>query len=487
VGAAGSTHPVAKPAVNAQRPLEDAMPKDLRSWLKDLKNRIPGEPLTVSREVQPTRFEVSAILHKLEERGKLEAVLFKKVASVKGAPTKFQLLSHAFTTHSKLAVSWDQEISQRAALFENYLEISKQRHPTSVVGSSEAPVKEVIIDEASLDLADLPIMRHNAQDGGPYLTPVVVTRDPDKKRYNTSWNRMMYIDSHHMAIYMSPRHLWTYFQEAESRGKPLPIGVVLGHHMGFMLSASALTHLEDDEYEVAGGLLGQSLRVVPSETYGDRLLIPADAEAVIEGEIVPQKRTIEGPFGEFAGLIGAQRVSWLFRARAISRRRQPIMHCVFGAHLDHLNAHFPIEASIFQRAKQAIPGVKDVCWLSSGGPFHLVISMQKKTEGEPMRAAMAAMSASNFIKHVIVVDADIDPGDAKAVMWAVASCCQADSDMTILNNIQGQLLDPSLKEETRGSGMVIDATRPLDRAYPPKATVPEEILQRIQLEKYIET
>jgi 2,5-furandicarboxylate decarboxylase 1 len=230
---------VVKPAVNAQQPVENEMPKDLRSWLRDLKTRIPGEPLTVTREVQPSQFEVSAIL---------------------GEPTKFQLLSHAFTTHEKLAVSWGQEISQRAALFEHYLQISKQRHPVTVVESSEAPVKEVVIHEASLDLADLPIMRHNAQDGGPYLTPVVVTRDPHKKRYNTSWNRMMYMDSHHMAIYMSPRHLWTYFQEAESRGKPLPIGVVLGHHMSFMLSASALTHLEDDEYEVAGGLLGQPLR-----------------------------------------------------------------------------------------------------------------------------------------------------------------------------------------------------------------------------------
>jgi 2,5-furandicarboxylate decarboxylase 1 len=205
---------VVKPAVNAQQPVENEMPKDLRSWLKDLKSRIPGEPLTVSREVQPSQYEVSAILHKLEEREKLEAVLFEKVTSIKGEPTKFQLLSHAFTTHEKLAVSWGQDISQRAALFEHYLEISKQRHPVTVVESSKAPVKEVVIGEASLDLADLPIMRHNAQDGGPYLTPVVVTRAPDKKRYNTSWNRMMYMDSHHMAIYMSPRHLWTYFQEA---------------------------------------------------------------------------------------------------------------------------------------------------------------------------------------------------------------------------------------------------------------------------------
>jgi len=461
------------------------MPKDLNSWLKDLEDRIPGEPLKISTEVHPSNFEVSAILHQLEERGNLQAVLFEKVNSVKNEPTKFQMLCHAFTTYDKLAVSLNQEIAERSDLFNRYLRISKQRTSVKIVEPSDAPVKEVVIGESSLDLGDLPIMRHNSLDGGPYLTPVVVTCDPESKRYNTSWNRMMLIDSHHMAIYMSPRHLWNYFREAEAKGSALPIGVVLGHHLAFMLSASALTDLEDDEYEIAGGLLGESLRVVPSETYGDRLLIPADAEAVIEGEIVPQKRAIEGPFGEFTRLIGAQRVSWLFRARTISLRKHSTMHCVFGAHLDHLNAHFPIEASIFQRAKQAIPGVKDVCWLGSGGPFHLVISMQKRTEGEPMRAAMAALSASNFIKHVTVVDADIDPGNVKEVIWAISSCCQADSDLTILNNIQGQLLDPSLKQETRGSGMVIDATRPLDRAYPPKAEVPPEILNRVRLENYL--
>ena len=101
MGSAESANPVVKPAVNAQQPVENEMPKDLRSWLKDLKTRIPGEPLTVSREVRPSKFEVSAILHKLEEGGKLEAVLFKKVTSVKGEPTKFQLLSHAFTTQER--------------------------------------------------------------------------------------------------------------------------------------------------------------------------------------------------------------------------------------------------------------------------------------------------------------------------------------------------------------------------------------------------
>jgi 2,5-furandicarboxylate decarboxylase 1 len=296
-------------------------------------------------------------------------------------------------------------------LFEKILDLSRQKKKVQMISPGEAPVKEIVIPEESLDLADLPIMRHNFHDGGPYLTPVLVAKPAGAERHNTSWNRMMYIDSHHLAIYMSPRHLWMYFQEAEAAGRSLPVAVVLGHHVGFMLSASALVPLEEDEYEVAGGLLGEPLRVVPSEVYGKDLLVPADAEAVIEGEILPQRRSIEGPFGEFTGYIGPQRLSWLFRARAITRRSHPIVHCAFTAHLDHLYAHLPIEASIFQRVRQAVAGVKDMTWLDSGGPFHLVISMKKRTEGEPMRAAMAALSASNFIKHVIVVDEDVDPGN----------------------------------------------------------------------------
>jgi len=471
--------------VNHPREEKKDMPKDLRTWLRDLEDMIPGEPLRVSKGVNPASFEVSSILYQLEERGNLSAVLFDKLTSVKAEPSESRMLCHAFTTREKMALSLGLKDSNRVALFEKYLESSRQKRKVEIISPSEAPVKEFIIREGSLDLGDLPIMRHNSMDGGPYLTPVVVARAPNGERYNTSWNRMMYIDSHHLAIYMSPRHLWAYFQEMEAREESMPVGVVLGHHMAFMLSASALVDLDEDEYEVAGGLLGEPLRVVPSETYGKRLFVPADAEIVIEGEILPQRRTIEGPFGEFTRLIGPQRLSWLFRAKAITHRHHPIIHSVFGAHLDHLYAHFPIEASIFQRVKQAVGGVKDICWLGSGGPFHLVISMKKRTEGEPMRAGMAALSASNFIKHVFVVDDDLDPGDAKEVMWAVATCCQADSDITVLHNIQGQLLDPSLRQETKGSGLIIDATRPLDRPYSPRAVIPPEALEKVCLEDYI--
>lgn len=462
------------------------MAKDLRSWIRDVAKAIPGEPLRVSRTVNPSALEVSAVLEQLEARGRLEAVLFERVTSVKGGPVPFQILSHVFTTPEKIAVALEAPGSSRVALFETYLDRWRQACPTERVSPSESPVKEIVVREPELDLAELPIVRHHPLDGGPYFTPVLVARAPESDRYNTSWNRMMYLDARHLAIYMSPRHLWSYCLDMERQGRPMPAAVILGHHPAFMLSASALVPLEEDEYAVAGGILGEPVRVVPSESYGEALLVPADAEAIIEGEIVPGRRTIEGPFGEFTGFSGPQRLSWLFRARALTRRREPILLSVFAAHRDHLRAHFPIEASLFQSVRRAVPGVRDLTWLQSGGPFHLVISLRKRTEGEPMRAAMAALAASNFIKHVIVVDEDIEPGDPEQVLWAVATCAQGDTDVTILRNLQGHVLDPSLRHEVKGSGIVIDATRPLDRPYPRRARLPVEVVSKFPLGDYLD-
>ena len=117
--------------------------------------------------------------------------------------------------------------------------------------------------------------------------------------------------------------------------------------------------------------------------------------------------------------------------------------------------------------------------------MNLIIQLDKKVEGEPLRAAMAAMSLSNFIKQVIVVDQDIDIGNLKQVMWAISTRVQADRDVNILKNIQGQVLDPSIAEEISGSGMVIDATKPVGAPFAIKAQPPEELVRKIRIADYI--
>jgi 2,5-furandicarboxylate decarboxylase 1 len=224
--------------------------------------------------------------------------------------------------------------------------------------------------------------------------------------------------------------------------------------------------------------------VVPSRLFGEELLIPAEAEIVLEGEIIADRRSIEGPFGEFTQYTGPQRISFLVEIKAICARKDGIILNIFGGHQENLYAHLPIQADIFANLLQIVPSVTDVSWVESGGPMHMIIQMDKKAEGEPVRAAMAAMSLSNFIKHVIVVDKDIDPGNLKQVMWAVATRVQADKDVNIIKSTQGQVLDPSLREEILGSALIIDATKPVGEAYAIKAQPPEEIVAKIIPEDY---
>lgn len=461
------------------------MAKDLRHWLSNLELESGEKLLRVKKAVSPHKFEATAIMEQLDALGRREAVLFEVVRNLNDEPCRARLLMNVFGTLRKVGFTMGLPPMPRHEILNAYSRREKEAHMPIKVGRGESPVKEVIIKGGNLDLRQLPIVRHMEMDGGPYFTPVVAARERGSGRYNISWNRMMYLDGRHTAIYMSPRHLWSMVAASEKESKNLPIAVVLGHHPAVYLSAAALSPASMDEYELAGGISGEPLRLTASESYGEELLVPADAEIVIEGEIVAGRRTVEGPFGEFTKYTGPQRISWLFRALAITMRRDPIMISCFTCHDDHVNAHTPIEASIYCRVKEAMPNVSAVSWIDSGWPFTLVISIDKKLEGEPMRAAMAAMSAGNFIKNVIIVDPDINLYDAKEVLWAVSTRAQAARDVTIIDGIQCSVLDPSLEDEIKGSGMIIDATKPAGRPFASRGGVPQEVLSKVKLEDYL--
>jgi 2,5-furandicarboxylate decarboxylase 1 len=457
----------------------------LQDWLELVAQRAPNELVRIKKAVQPSRFESAAVVDALERQGRLPAVLFEQVSDLGGRPWQGCILNNTFATFKKIGLALGLDTAARLALLERILDLAGRGIPPQVISADQAPVRSWLHLGDELDLGRLPIVRHTELDGGPYLTPIVCAKN-QQGRYNVSWNRMQYLDRNHLAIYMSPRHLWSYFAAAEAEGKDLPIAVVLGHHPAFHLTGALLTSESQDEYQAAGGVMGQPLVITPSRTWGDEFLVPAEAELIIEGRILAGRRCVEGPFGEFTGYTGAQRLSWVVEVEAIYGRERPTIIDIFPCQTEHINAHLPIEASIYQKAKQAVPGVSGICWVGSGGPSNLILSMDKKTEGEPMRAAMAAMSASNFIKHVIVVDSDIDPEDKSQVMWALASRVQADQDVTILKNLQGQVLDPSLRHEIKTSGMIIDATRPLDRPFPVRGEVPAGVRQKIDLAYYLE-
>jgi len=461
--------------------------KDLRQWIQALEREAPKELVRVKKTVDPNKFEATAVMEKLESEGRFPAVLFEAPKALKGEDHGFKLLMNTFGTFSKMAVALDlPPETPRKQLMEEILKRQDSEKKPTIVAPQESPVKENTLVGDDLDLNMIPIVRHVEMDGDRYFSPIVVSKNLTTARYNISWNRMMYLDPQHLAIYMSPRHLWSYFAEAEQTDKNLPIAVVLGHHPAFHMTGALLTPLDRDEYKAAGSFLGENIRITPSLSYGDDLYIPADAEIVIEGEIVAGQRTVEGPFGEYTGYTGPQRVSWLFEAKGINFRSDGIIIDIFPCKTEHMNAHLPIEASILSTMREAAPNVIDTSWVDSGGPLTIIIRMKKKVEGEPMRAAMAAFTASNFIKIAIVVDEDIDPTNLKEVMWAVSTRVQPETDVQNLKGLQGHVLDPSLRHEIKGSGMIIDATKPLDRPFPRRGLVPEEILRKVSLRDYLD-
>ena len=126
-----------------------------------------------------------------------------------------------------------------------------------------------------------------------------------------------------------------------------------------------------------------------------------------------------------------------------------------------------------------------VSWFRGGGPTTLIIAMKKINEGQPMRAAMAAMSATNLVKQVIVVDNDIDIENSQHVLWAVSTRMRADTGITRLQNLQGIPLDPSgAGGFDSTAGFIMDATWPLNRPHPPNGRVADAVFERFPLSRY---
>ncbi|MEM2703736.1 MAG: UbiD family decarboxylase [Candidatus Bathyarchaeia archaeon] len=467
------------------------MVKDLRTFINKLESEAPEEIIKVDKEVDP-KFEITAILQHLEDKNCFPAVLFNRVKNAKGESSQFKLITNIFASRKKCALAldlpkdkWRMEVPLR------YAERQKTLIKPIIIDRKKAPCKEVIKVGEDLDIRDLPVVTHHEMDGQPYFTTAVVAADPENPDiYNVSHHRMLVKGKDITGIYMSPRHLWNYYVRAEKEGKPLPIAQVVGHHPAFYLGAEKLVGeggMSISEYEIIGGILGEPLRLVPSETYGEKLLIPADAEIIIEGEILPKIREAEGPFGEYTGYYGPQRWSPVVRVKAITHRKDAIYLDIFIGHPDAaLLGGIPKEAGVYSQVKAAVPTVKATHFPISGCcRFHCYISIDKQVEGEGRVAALAAFPLFDELKHVVVVDSDIDVFNEREVLWAIATRVQADEALDIIRHTRGGTLDPSQIHNTKGSKLIIDATKPLDRPFEEKLRVPQEVMQRIDIKKYI--
>jgi UbiD family decarboxylase len=451
------------------------MPKDLRAFIAELEANSPEQVARVSRVISP-RYEISAVLTQLERRKRLPLLYFEKVAGCE-AP----VVINAQATRGLMATAMACRPHELAREFAR-----RQAKPLPPLAVDEAPVQEVVEIGEEVNLARAPLLTHYDVNAAPYITAgIVVAVDPDNGVRNTSYNRLMLAGERELRIFMAVgRHLWTLHNKLEQRSEALPIAIVIGVHPLFSLGAQALTPADEDEYAVIGAIMNEPLRVVQAKTVP--ILVPADAEMIIEGRIPPHERRTEGPFGEFTGHAVARDERPVIEITAVTHRRNYIFQDVHAGYTEHkLMGAVPREAALLKAVRQTVPTVTNVCLPASGNcRFHAYIAIAKRTPGQAKNAICAAFAADMLLKHVVIVDEDIDVFDEGQVLWAIANRFQADRDLVVIANAQGSELDPSAAPGGVNAKMGLDATKPLT-GFPPELRVPEEIMNRIRLEDFL--
>ena len=333
----------------------------------------------------------------------------------------------------------------------------------------------------------LPAPTNTPEDAGPYFTMgLAYAADPETGAHDVTIHRLCVQGKDEISMYFVPgRHLDQFRIKAEQAGKALPITISIGVDPAIEIATCfepPTTPLGFDELSIAGGLRGQAVELVRAVSVDARAI--AHAEVVIEGELVPDYRVREDQntgtgkaMPEFPGYTGeAKPAVPVIKVKAVTHRHQPILQTCIGSSDEHTNlAGIPTEASILGMTEKALPGfVLNVHCPSPGtGKYMAVLQVRKRSandEGRQRQAALLAFAAFSELKHVFLVDEDVDPFDLSDVIWAMTTRYQADVDTVMIPGIRCHPLDPSqdpaFSPSIRGHGIscktIYDCTVPFD-------------------------
>jgi 2,5-furandicarboxylate decarboxylase 1 len=316
-------------------------------------------------------------------------------------------------------------------------------HPIPPTFVESAPNKQVIQVGDEVDLYRLPIPMCSIYDGGPMITAgVVIARDPELGM-NSGIYRFLVKEKNLTGIdIVTPNNMRLFASRAYEAGRPCPISISIGTHPFEIMGSGFRAPLGVDEMAIAGGIRGAPVELTQCETIDMPCL--ADAEIVLEAEILPTGWTWpEGRFGEFTRLMGGLHWNPLVRVKAITQRKDPVYYAL---HMPWENTWLAAPTrytSLRGALRTAGIQVKDInVTLGGCGFWHAIISI-KKQAGEGKNALLAALTAQD-IKHVVVVDDDIDVHNAMDVEWAIATRVQGDKDVVIIPGARAKPLDPSL-------------------------------------------
>jgi len=444
---------------------------NLRNFLASVEADDPQGILRV-REPVNLDYDPTAVVMEMEKTGRSPVVWFERVGK-----SPFPVVVNLFGARRRYALALGVPTER---LIEEWA--ARNDRLVDPVLRQTGPIHDVVITGSAVDLlGTLPIMRHFANDAGPYITnAIVIAKDPDTGVRNASFHRMQVKGKNLIGTSLhSRRHLWTYMQRAEERGEDLAVAVVIGAHPLFIFGGLWKGPITSDEYAVTGGLMGAPLEITAGRTVP--VEVPCEAEIVLEGRILAKARGPEGPFAEFTGYASERSTEHVLEVSAICHRKDAIYHDIIpGISDEHTSLlAVPSEARLLRTLRQHFPNTTAVSYPKSGTcRLHAYIAMRNPAPGQAKNAAAVAFGDDLSLKLVAVVDDDVDVRNDSEVLWAMATRMQADEDIDIIRHAMGAILDPS-NHAGMTSKMIIDATRP-SANFPARHTLPPDAVRNAQ-------
>jgi 4-hydroxy-3-polyprenylbenzoate decarboxylase len=454
------------------------MYKDLREFIELVDN------LGALRRVEGAdpRFEIGAITEVAAGRPEGPAVLFD---AIPGFPRGYRIFTNATTSPRRAALALGIDPSLRPLdslkVWMERRRTLKSRAPATV---EDAAFLQNSMTGAAVDLARFPAPLWHRLDGGPFIGTgsIVIVRDPDGGWINASIYRVQVHGRDEVTVQFdhAGRHGAIIARKYWDRGQSCPLAVVNGEDPALFIAGFEYLPSGQSEYDFAGAIKGAPIEVHPGPQTG--LPIPAHAEIVIEGHLLPMSETSlpEGPFGEFTGYYASQkRPAPVMKVTAIHHRHDPIL--LGSPPMQPPRFHFGLPlraATIWQNLDAA--GVTDVAGVwQHVSQLMTVVALKQRYAGHAKRAALIAAAHSYMARLVVVVDEDTDPSNLNDVMWAVATRCEPSEQIDIVKNAWSSALDPRIAPEDKLAGitshskLIIDACRPfswLDR-FPPTSAL----------------
>ena len=446
----------------ARAPSPDTETFRLRGFVERL--RAAGE-----LEVVDGPTPLMAVAQRLD--GNPKAVLFRNVG-----PERAELVGNVMGGGERIGLAFGMT---RAEVSRAVAQRIREPQPVVEIASSAAPVHQVVLTGDRIDLTRLPIHLQHAMDGGPYISSAIdYSVDPETGHRNAGIRRLMLRGPRETGVDMvSPSDFQAIYRKAAAKQERLPVSFVVGAHPTDFIAAAL--RVPGDELALVAAMRGQALPVVRCAT--NDLLVPADAEMVLEGYLDGRGwYEEEGPYGEVLGYYGVMKRNPVFCVTALCMRRDALFQTVTisGRRLDRTDTgHIGTvrtEVGAWNALRTAVrePVAVHVT-ASSGGMFNIRVALRQRVPGEARNAIAALFGALENIKHVFVVDDDIDVTSDGEIDWALSTRFQADRDLVVADGFRAIPLDPSLDGRRTGAKAGFDLTLPLGSRDRLDLTVPE--------------